>query len=159
MSLDPDTEQLADALHQLAKLYQFRSLDQRLYRTLTVSQSYCLRTLHFEGPQTMSSLAADLGVRLSTMTGVVDQLERKGLVERVNHPEDRRSLHVRTTARGRRLYQGGHEAFVSHLAPVLECRPAVDRTKLLALLADVTMAVRGWMESPRKAGRGKHPSR
>ena len=85
---------LDHALTDLAKLYQFRSLEERLYGGLTVSQSYSLRSLYFQGPRSMSALAAELGVRLSTMTGVIDQLEQKGLVERVDHPEDRRSLQV-----------------------------------------------------------------
>ena len=53
----------------------------------------------------MGELAALLEVRLSTMTGVIDQLEGKGLVERADHPEDRRSLQVRLTSDGRQHYQ------------------------------------------------------
>src|SRR5580704_7175786 len=104
-----------EVLNDLAKLYQFRGLNDPLYDGLTVSQSYVLRRLYFQGPCTMGELAAHLDVRLSTMTGVIDQLEEKGLVERVYHPEDRRSLQVALTANGHTLYRGAHEAFLSHL--------------------------------------------
>lgn len=153
MSLSDDTRQLADALHDLAKLYQFRSLDQPLYRNLTVSQSYCLRILCFQGPRKMSSLAEDLKVRLSTMTGVIDQLEAKGLVERAKHPRDRRSIQVQLTAKGKELYQRANDAFLSHLVPVLESQKPAERKRLLAFLDEVTVAVHGWMENPRKVRR------
>jgi len=141
----PVTE-LDEALTTLAKLYQFRSLEERGYAGLTVSQSYSLRDLYFHGPRRMSELAAMLGVRLSTMTGVIDQLEKKGFVERMDHPHDRRSLQVRLTAEGRKLYQSAHEAFLSHLAPLVEHRSPADCARLIAFIEEVTGAIRGWRE-------------
>src|SRR6185295_2610028 len=115
MAPTDDLRRLDDTLNALAKLYQFRSLDDHLYGALTVSQSYCLRILYFQGPRAMGELATELDVRLSTMTGIVDQLEARGLVERVDHPDDRRSLHVTLSTKGRTLYHGAHDAFLSHL--------------------------------------------
>jgi len=153
MTPDEDLISLAHALNNLAKLYQFRSLEKRLYGRLTVSQSYCLRILYFQGSRKMSELASELGVRLSTMTGIVDQLERKGLVERADHPGDRRSLHVNLTPKGRKLYQGGHETFLSYLKPVMDNRNAAERTTMLRFLSDVTGAIRGWQENPNRKRR------
>jgi MarR family 2-MHQ and catechol resistance regulon transcriptional repressor len=153
MAMTQDLLRLADTLNDLATLYQFRSLDDRLYGALTVSQSYCLRILYFQGPRAMGELAADLDVRLSTMTGVIDQLEEKGLVERVDHPDDRRSLHVKLTAKGRTLYRGAHDAFLSHLKPLLEGRPPAVRQQLLEFLAEIIRAVQGWRDNPRKVRR------
>jgi DNA-binding MarR family transcriptional regulator len=149
MTLDEDLVRLADVLNGIAALYQFRSLNERLYGTLTVSQSYCLRLLYFQGPRTMSELAAALRVRLSTITGVIDQLEDKGLVERTDHPEDRRSLHVRLTVKGRNLYRVAHEAFLSHLQPLLDKCGGPDRENLLAFLGEIKDAISGWQKNPR----------
>lgn len=150
MAINKDLVRLADTLNGIAALYQFRSLNKPLYGTLTVSQSYCLRILYFTGVRTMSELAAALQVRLSTITGVIDQLEGKNLVERADHPEDRRSLHVRLTPQGRNLYRAAHEAFLSHIEPLLASRSAADREKLLSFLAEVTEAIRGWQQNPRR---------
>ena len=160
MTHEEDLRRLDDLLNEIATLYQFRSLNKRLYGTLTVSQSYCLRILYFQGARTMSQLAAELQVRLSTITGVVDQLEGKGLVERVDHPEDRRSMHVRLTAAGRNLYRAAHEAFLTHLVPLFEGRAAGDREKIIGFLADVKESIRGWQKNPRRkaAGYGKKNS-
>jgi MarR family transcriptional regulator, 2-MHQ and catechol-resistance regulon repressor len=138
---------LDEALTELAKLYQFRSLEARAYAGLTVSQNYTLRDLFFKGPRSMSELAAQLRVPLSTMTGVIDQLESKGLVERGDHPEDRRSLHVRLTSEGKTLYQSAHNAFLSHLAPLLEHRSPAESDRIIAFLGEVTATIRGWRET------------
>lgn len=138
--------ELDEALTELAKLYQFRSLEERLYGGLTVSQSYTLRDLYFKGQRSMSQLAALLGVRLSTMTGVVDQLETKGLVTRVDDPDDRRSLRVQLTPEGRKLYKSAHDAFLVHLAPLVDHRSPAECDKIVAFLGDVTRTIRGWRE-------------
>jgi DNA-binding MarR family transcriptional regulator len=153
MPVGDDVTTFAHALNTLAALYQFRSLDTRLYGALTVSQSYCLRILYFQGAQTMSALAAALHVRLSTMTGIVDQLESRRLVERSSHPEDRRSLQVALTPHGRTLYQSAHDAFLSHVWPTLDRRTAAERRMLLTFLDETIQAIRGWMKHPRKVTR------
>ena len=49
---------------------------------------------------TPSELADKLGVTRATVTGLIDRLQREGLVERARHPSDRRSHHVHMTAGG-----------------------------------------------------------
>src|SRR6185436_4010292 len=114
-----------------------------------------LRILYFNGAHTMSELAAALRVRLSTITGVIDQLEDRKLVERIDHPEDRRSLHVQLTTEGRNLYRIGHEAFLTHIDPLFAKRSAAEREKLLGFLEDTMEAIRGWQQNPRQKAR-KH---
>ena len=143
-----DLLQLADTLNALAALYQFRSVEEPLYDALTVSQSYSLRQLYFRGARTMSELAADLQVQLSTMTGVIDQLEARRLVQRMRHPRDRRSLHVTLTAKGRKLYRAAHEAFLSHLEPLFQGRSPAERENVLSFLDEVIKTVHGWRAHP-----------
>jgi DNA-binding MarR family transcriptional regulator len=156
-----DLLQLDEMLNELAKLYQFRGLEDPLYGGLTVSQSYCLRILYFQGPRSMGELAASLDVRISTMTGIIDQLEVRGLVERVKHPDDRRSLQVALTSKGRKLYHEAHDVFLSHLATLFAGRSAAARRQILDFLADTMRVVQQWREDARKgSSRGKkNPSR
>jgi DNA-binding MarR family transcriptional regulator len=53
------------------------------------------------GPTPLGDLAADLDSTPRNITGLVDHLERDGLVERVPDSEDRRSVRARLTEAGR----------------------------------------------------------
>jgi DNA-binding MarR family transcriptional regulator len=57
---------------------------------LTVAQLRVLLILYTEGPSRMSSIASTIGIAVSTATGIVDNLVKKGLVTRSDDPEDRR---------------------------------------------------------------------
>lgn len=57
---------------------------------MTVAQLRILLFLHSEGPSQMNSIASSLGIAVSTATGIVDNLVKKGLVKRGAVPEDRR---------------------------------------------------------------------
>lgn len=54
-----------------------------------------------DGRCTMGELAEMLDVSPRTVTGLVDNLERDGLVRRVDDPEDRRSVYAEVTGSGR----------------------------------------------------------
>ncbi len=69
---------------------------------LTFPQFMALQSLEkAEGPCRMGPLAALALQSLPAMTGIVDRLEEKGLVERRRDPEDRRSVIVVLTERGK----------------------------------------------------------
>jgi DNA-binding MarR family transcriptional regulator len=68
------------------------------------------------GPITIGDLAAAENVRPPTMTRLVDGLEHDGLVTREPHPDDRRSVRVRVTAKGKRVLTGGRTRRTRSLA-------------------------------------------
>ena len=57
--------------------------------------------LYRQGDCQLGSLADDLATTPRNVTGLVDHLERQGLVERVPDSEDRRSVRARLTEKGR----------------------------------------------------------
>jgi DNA-binding MarR family transcriptional regulator len=57
--------------------------------------------LHQGGPTPLGDLADDLNTSPRNITGLVDHLERDGLVERVPDPLDRRSVRASLTASGK----------------------------------------------------------
>ena len=64
-----------------------------------------LAGLAFDGPTNISELAAFERVKRPTMTRLVQDMERDGLVERHADPVDGRGVRIRITVRGRRLVQ------------------------------------------------------
>ena len=60
------------------------------------------------------TLARSIGLDTSTLAGVVDRLEARGLVERVASDIDRRSVSVRLTPAGEREFRRVFEPHVAH---------------------------------------------
>ncbi len=70
---------------------------------LTGPQSTLLRTLVKEGPLSSASLSRRLYVTPSNITGIIDRLEKKGLVERIRKDRDRRIVLINLTESGAEL--------------------------------------------------------
>ncbi len=72
---------------------------------LTPPQYFILTLLWEEDGRPLRELAAAAHSSRATMTGIVDTLERKGLVTREPNPDDRRSLLVKLTEKGEALQE------------------------------------------------------
>jgi DNA-binding MarR family transcriptional regulator len=70
---------------------------------LTASELNALGNLGDGQARTTSQLGAAIGTRPTTLTGVVDRLESRGLITRAVSPTDRRATVITTTAEGRRV--------------------------------------------------------
>lgn len=70
---------------------------------LSVSQLLCLQCLYQNGKMSMSDIADNIMVNLSTVTGIVDRLEKKGFIERLRESADRRIITIALTKKGRSL--------------------------------------------------------
>lgn len=70
---------------------------------LAPAQALALGELELDRPMAMRELAGRLKCDPSNITGLIDRLEARGLVERQAHPSDRRVKYVVLTAQGRTL--------------------------------------------------------
>lgn len=80
---------------------------------LTPAQFDILATLGNTTGMSFKELGEKTLITKGTLTGVVDRLEAKGLVRRVVKPEDRRSISVQLTERGRAEFE---RTFAAHVA-------------------------------------------
>lgn len=103
-TLERDAADLYEALQDLIRVYQFRDRDRICCHDLSVTQCYALEAVVRLGPMTLNALAGALYIDKSTMSRVVATLQRKKLLARVPHPEDRRALELRATPRGKQLH-------------------------------------------------------
>jgi DNA-binding MarR family transcriptional regulator len=99
-----DAEDLYEALNKLIRAHQFRDRGNICCYDVSVSQCYALETLVKQGPLRLQTLAEEMYLDKSTASRVVNALERKGYVVRVEDEEDRRAIRVQSTASGRALY-------------------------------------------------------
>jgi DNA-binding MarR family transcriptional regulator len=89
------------------------------------------------GPRTPAELADAAGVTRATMTGLIDTLERDGLVKREPDPDDRRMMSVLLTPKGETFlneFLPGHFKLIAELmAPLSES----ERKTLVKLLVKI----------------------
>jgi DNA-binding MarR family transcriptional regulator len=69
---------------------------------LTASEINALGNLADGDARTVSALGAAVGSKPATMTGVLDRLERRGLITRAARPGDRRAVVIALTDDGAR---------------------------------------------------------
>lgn len=86
------------------------------------------------GPRRMTGLAAEHGVRLPTMTALVNRLERDGLVARGRDDSDARVVTALLTPAGERRLREGRERRIAFLAERLADLSEDERAALAAAL-------------------------
>ena len=88
----------------------------------------------------MSDLSRRMMVTNGNITGITDQLERDGLVERVKVDSDRRSCLIRLTAKGRQSFRRMSAAYQGWLAELFQGLPEPRRELLYELLGELKAA-------------------
>ncbi len=134
MSSEPSADPLIDSLVQsafatmamLSRVAAEHELSLTQLRVLGILRDRRLR---------MARLAAYLGLEKSTLSGLVDRAERRGLLERTASADDRRAVDVALTREGAALAERVHAEVSRELAPTLSGLSAVDRGRLAALIA------------------------
>jgi DNA-binding MarR family transcriptional regulator len=101
---------------------------------LTPVGAHALRLLHTEPPLTMRELAEALSCDASNVTGVVDRLEARGLVERRPGREDRRVKTLALTPAGEDVRRRVLER-MSEPPPEIRALPVRDQRALRDILA------------------------
>jgi len=132
----PPVRTVADRLHSAAihLLRRLRVEDKAI--GLTGPRASALSVIVFRGPIAMGALAEAEQVRRPTITRLVDGLERRGLVRRVNDRADGRVQLVAATAAGKRLLQKGRARRVERLMQGV-VQLSVDDQRVLARAADL----------------------
>lgn len=100
---EPASYELITMIKRLAaKLHQSIDAHLRPY-DLARSQYVMLYHLHAQTKLSATELAERMTVEPATLSGIVDTLQTKGLVERVEHSDDKRRKNILLTDAGREL--------------------------------------------------------
>jgi DNA-binding MarR family transcriptional regulator len=102
-STQDDTSEIMQGLRRIFRAIHEYSHDVQESFGITGPQLWALRTVRAHAPISLGDLAARMCLHPSTASGVVDRLDRKGLVSRTRSGTDRRVLELRPTAEGERL--------------------------------------------------------
>lgn len=85
----------------------------------------------------MSELSRRMLVTNGNITGITDQLERDGLVERMKVSNDRRSSLVRLTAKGRQAFRRMSAAYQDGIEEMFKSMPEERQALLYELLGEL----------------------
>ncbi|MCB9601798.1 MAG: MarR family transcriptional regulator [Sandaracinus sp.] len=96
-------ESILVSLRRISRAVDLQSRQLAKAHELTGPQLVCLRHIQSNDGVTPKSLAAAVSLSQATVTGILDRLERRGLVSRVRSTIDKRVVHLAVTDTGREL--------------------------------------------------------
>jgi DNA-binding MarR family transcriptional regulator len=109
---------------------------------LSAPQLLCLRQLAEHGPMLSGTLAAAVSLSPATVSGILDRLEQRGLIERRRQQDDKRRILIALSPAGLDVVREAppplQESFLFKLRALPESQQAqIDRTlkKLVAMMA------------------------
>ena len=97
------TKQIIFSIRRLIQASELYSKELNKKYQISAAQLNCILTLYEYGPLPPSKIAQHMMVKSSTVTGVVDRLEKKGLAERMRNSPDRRMITIQLTHTGKKL--------------------------------------------------------
>lgn len=104
---------------------------------VTPVQYGILKCLWREDGQMPGQIAVCLGLDGSTITGILDRMESKGLLKRTPDPNDRRALRVIITDQGSKLQEPVEKVIISANLKVLQALTPEDKEKLFGFLRGI----------------------
>ncbi|GAB4454783.1 MAG: hypothetical protein Kow00120_24530 [Anaerolineae bacterium] len=109
---------------------------------LTPSQFYVLSRLVRHDGLSQQALADRLLVTKGNICGLIDRLEKLGLVKRLPDPGDRRSYRLQLTEAGRRAFEAAAPALEATVAHQMEALTDDELAALMGLLARLDRSLR-----------------
>lgn len=109
---------------------------------LTGPQLTVLKMLEGVGDLSLSGLSERIRAQNSTVTGIIDRMEREGLVARIRSTEDRRVVHIRLTDKGARIARDIPVEPMEIFRNALEGLSAGETRDLLRILTKIAKSVR-----------------
>ncbi|MGH7376610.1 MAG: MarR family winged helix-turn-helix transcriptional regulator [Candidatus Methylomirabilales bacterium] len=155
--MDEITE-AAERMHQvtkeLSRRYQFRDRNAICCHGLSVTQCYALDALAEDGALSVTALARHLFLAVSTVTRLLDQLERKALVLRRRGRGDQRVVRAAITPKGRALLIRIQADLVATQRALLAPLARAEREAVLKTLAGLVAAITRWQDGGGLVGSG-----
>ena len=130
-----------DIIYQIRRLMQAGELfTKELNKTYQVSapQLHCLLALHENGPLPPSQIARHIMVKSSTVTGIIDRLEQKGLVARLRNSPDRRVITIQLTEAGKELAQNAPPPIQHKIVDGIKKLPEGEIKQIILSLSKLT---------------------
>mgnify|MGYP000029442464 CR=1 FL=1 len=104
---------------------------------LTLQQCYTLEALT-EGPMTINELAGEVALHQSTLSRIVEKLEKQGHVTRTRPADNQRKVEVRITDKGKELYLFLNSQCNQMISGLIDLIPVDKQKAIIDSLEEIT---------------------
>jgi DNA-binding MarR family transcriptional regulator len=129
------------AMHKMLKTSKSKGFMGMGMKELTMAQLETMAYLYEHKNVKMSELANHAGVKMSTMTDMIDRLNKIGLVERKHDEKDRRSITVSITKKLQSKVYGHIKDHDEQLSKVMDCLTKIEKQWAVKILTKMTDAL------------------
>ena len=98
---------------------------------ITGTQGMLVGIVHRHGQMKISDLSEKMGLSNSTVSGIVDRLEKQDLIERIRSNKDRRVVYITVTDKFKRRFQDNFCEIERNFEDIIEGVPSCEINKIL----------------------------
>ena len=98
-------KRLEQGLYDLNDVYRKHAEYIKAKYKISALEMEIIQFIVLEGKKKMKEIGEHFNIKLSTLTSIIDKIERQKLVKRVHSKEDRRVVYLESTKKGQRLYK------------------------------------------------------
>jgi len=129
--------QILQSLRRIVRAIDLYSQKLKNEYDLTVPQLVCLLAVAENTPLTATRLAQSVHLSPSTVVGILDRLERRGLIQRERNPQDRRRVNITATIQGLELARTAPTPLQDGLANALRRLPELEQAAIALSLGRI----------------------
>jgi len=118
--------EIFETLFDLTRVFTKYFYEQVEIGELKTAEFFIMLLVHFKGPKKMHELADAFNMTRANTTILVDNMEKKGYLERERSNEDRRVVYVHITKKGKKLCESIVNNFSNMVADFLARVPKDD---------------------------------
>ena len=122
-------------IHEIARLMKRRFEDEARLHDITLPQWRTLSQIVLNEGVTQAQLASNIDVDPMTMSGILNRLEKRGLIDRFPDPVDSRAKLARLTAEGQALFETARTVAITMYESALEGVSKADQDVVVAALS------------------------
>lgn len=108
---------------------------------MTVPQLLCMLKLEEKGPLTVKQLSAEVFLNASTVVGIVDRLERSGMLARERTDSDRRKVQIVLTKLGKEMLSKSPSPLQKSLVDSLDRLPDAEKASIAVSLETLVSCI------------------
>lgn len=129
-----DSIRILQSVRRIAQCVEHHSKRLAVTHNITSPQLVALLAIAQMGPSTLKAIGRAIQLSPSTVVGIVDRLEEKGLVHRQRDTRDRRNVFVAVTAAGQTILANAPSALPNGFSSALGALPEPERQALVVSL-------------------------